>query len=517
MELNTLITSFLLALILSLLVILASSLGLRSRAKSKKKRRPPGPWGLPFVGSIHHLLTSQPQAALRGLAEKHGPVMYLRLGQVDTVVVSSAAAAQEVLRVNDLNFASRPSLLGAEIICYGNLDVAFAPYGAYWRALRKLCALELLSACKVRRFAPIRDSETMSLVREVLCRSGSSGGEPVNLGDLLVSCASSITGIAAFGDRCSGELMEQFLSAISVLISDISGFCVSDLFPSLRLVDVVTGTKRRLRRAHRQLDGVLDKIIAECEARRKERKAKNTGGEDDLLSVMLRIRDEGEFEFPFNTTNIKAIILDLFTGGTETVSSTAEWVMAELMKNPDAMAKAQTEVWHAFKNTSPCDHGSQMDELHYTRMVIKETLRLHPPLPLLLPRLCRETCDVGAFEVAKGSRVIVNSWAIARSPEYWDDAEEFKPERFENSTADYKGTQFEYLPFGHGRRICPGFGFGMASLELIVARLLYYLNWSLPDGMQPEELDMDTTVGASAKRTNQLHLVASPYEVRMEI
>nr|CAB3473560.1 unnamed protein product [Digitaria exilis] len=363
------------------------------------------------------MLTSQPQAALRDLASKHGPVMYLRLGQVDTVVISSPAAAEEVLRANDLSFASRPSLLGGE-----------------------LCALELLCGFKVRQLAPTRDRETMSLVREVVRRCSGEGPVVVNLGELLVSCASSITGLAAFGDRCSGDLMEQFLSAISVVIFNISGFCVSDLFPSLWI-----------------------------------------------------------------------------SGGTGTVSSTAEWVMAELMKNPDAMVKAQNEVRRAFKNIGPHDHESQMEELYYTRMVIKETLRLHPPLPLLLPRVCRETCNVGPFEVAKGSRVIINSWAIARSPEHWDDAEKFKPERFENSMADFKGTHFEYLPFGYGRRMCPGSGFGISVLELMVARLLYYFDWSLPDGMRPEELDMDMTVGASAKRTNQLHLVASPYEVLMDL
>lgn len=168
------------------------------------------------------------------------------------------------------------------------------------------------------------------------------------------------------------------------------------------------------------------------------------------------------------------MLQDLFTGGTETVSSTAEWAMAELMKNPDAMVKAQTEVRQAFKNIGPHDHESQMDKLYYTRMVIKETLRLHPPLPLLLPRVCRETCNVGPFDVAKGSRVIINSWAIARSPEHWDNAEKFKPERFENSIADFKATQFEYLPFGYGRRMCPGSGFGVAFLELMVAAPLLF-------------------------------------------
>ncbi|XP_062196672.1 cytochrome P450 99A2-like [Phragmites australis] len=468
---------------------------------SSKKRRPPGPSCLPLVGSLHHLLTSQPQAALRDLAKKYGPVMYLRLGQVDAVVVSSPAVAQEVLRDKDLSFASRPNLLVSEIFLYGSRDVAFAPYGAYWRVLRKLCTVELLSARMVRQLAPVRDNETLSLVRNV--SADGRGGEPVNLGRLLLSCSNTITAKAAFGQVCSGELQEQFLSALDVGLKISGGFCVGDLFPSLWFVDVVTGLRRRLWRAHRQMDAVCDKIIDHCEVQRG----------DDLVSVMLRIRDEGELEFPFSVTNMKAVIVDMFAAGTETTSSAAEWIMSELMRNPEVMAKAQAEVRRAFDNKSPQDHEGQMGKLSYTRMVIKEGMRLHPPVPLLVPHLCRETCDVGGFEVTEGTRVMVNAWAMARSPEYWPDAEKFMPERFEDGTVDYKGSQFKYLPFGSGRRMCPGDIFGLAVLELIVARLLYYFDWSLPAGMRPDELDMDMIVGATARRRNQLHLVASPNKV----
>ncbi|CAM0884358.1 unnamed protein product [Alopecurus aequalis] len=465
-------------LFLSLLVILVSIVSCKSARSSDKLRRPPGPWGLP------------------------------------TVVVSSSAAAQEVLRDKDLCFASRPSLLATEIICYGNLDIAFAPYGAYWRALRKLCTLELLSSRKVRQFAPVRDSETMSLVREI--RAAGRGGHPVSLRRVLVLCASAITGKATFGERCDGDLRDRFMSAIEIVQRHGSGFCVGDLFPSLRFVDVATGMSHRLKRARQQLDDVVDKIISDCEARREEKKKTTTeGGEDgDLLSVILRIRDEGDLGLPIGNTNIKAIIVDLFTAGTETTSSAAELVMSELMRNPEMMAKAQAEVRRMLDNNSPEEHENHMDGLRYTRMVIKETMRLHPAVPLLLPRVCRETCDVGGFEVRKGTRVIVNAWALARSPENWREAEEFKPERFEDSpAAGYdKGTQFDYLPFGGGRRMCPGDVFALAVLELMVARLLYYFDWSLPDGMRPDELDMDVTVGSTARRTNQLRLVASPYK-----
>lgn len=510
MELNA---ASLFSISLVSLAILVSLLR-RKTATSSTKRRPPGPGCLPFIGSLHHLLTSEPQVALRDLAKKHGPVMYLRLGHIDTVVISSAAVAEEVLRDSTLNFASRPNLLAVEVFCYGNRDIAFAPYGAYWRTLRKLCTVELLSPRKVSQFAPIRDRETLSLVRNVA--DAGRGGRLVNVGRLLVSCANSITAKATFGMEIDAELQEQFVSGISFGMEYSGGFCVGDLFPSLWFVDALTGLRRRLWRAQGELDVVYGKIIAGGEALRKEKKSGATG-DDDLLTILLRIRDEGELEFPITTTNIKAIILDMFTGGTETTSSSVEWIMSELMRNPRVMAKAQKEVRQIFDNKRPEDQEGLLEELRYLKMVVKEGLRLHPALPLLLPRICRETCNVGGFEVKQGSRVMVNAWAIARSPEYWQDAEKFRPERFEDSTVDYKGTQFEYIPFGGGRRICPGSNFGIAVLELMLARLLYYFDWSLPSGIGPDKLNMDMIVGATARRKNQLHLIAVPHKVPMEI
>jgi cytochrome P450 len=190
--------------------------------------------------------------------------------------------------------------------------------------------------------------------------------------------------------------------------------------------------------------------------------------------------------------------------------------MSELMRNPEVMKKAQAEVRRAFDNTKPEDHEEHIEELPYMRMIVKEALRLHPPLPLLIPHLCRDTCEIGGFKVLEGSRVLVNAWAIGRSPDYWHDAEQFRPERFEESNLDYKGTHYEYLPFGSGRRMCPGSNFGLAALELILARFLYYFDWSLPAGTRPEELDMDMVVGATSKRRNPLNLIATPYNVPMK-
>lgn len=201
---------------------------------------------------------------------------------------------------------------------------------------------------------------------------------------------------------------------------------------------------------------------------------------------------------------------DIFIAGTDSSVTVIEWAMAEMMKNPRVMEKAQAEVRQAFDKNGNVDEIG-LHELQYLKLVVKETLRLHTPLPLLLPRECGERCKILGYDIPKGSKVIVNAWAIARDPWYWNDAESFYPERFLDSSIDYKGNYFEYIPFGAGRRICPGMLFGMANIELPLAQLLFHFNWKLPNGEQNNDLDMAENFGGSVRRKNDLFLVPTPY------
>lgn len=201
---------------------------------------------------------------------------------------------------------------------------------------------------------------------------------------------------------------------------------------------------------------------------------------------------------------------DLFTAGTDTSLTTIEWAMAELMRNPRVMQKAQAELQEALKGKEIM-HKSDIQGLGYLKMVIKETLRLHPPLPLVLPRESREECEIDGYKIPIKTKVLINAWAIGRDPNHWDEPESFKPERFINSTGvDVVGTNYEYLPFGAGRRICPGSTFALANVELPLAQLLYHFNWKLPDGMKTGDLDMSENFGATATKKNNLYLIATP-------
>ncbi|KAK9940708.1 hypothetical protein M0R45_017353 [Rubus argutus] len=196
--------------------------------------------------------------------------------------------------------------------------------------------------------------------------------------------------------------------------------------------------------------------------------------------------------------------------GGETSSTTVDWVMSEMIKNPITMRMAQDEVRDVFNRKGHADETSIKD-MKYLKLVIKETLRLHPPAPLLIPRECRETCEIAGYEIPVKTKVIINAWAIGRDPKYWTEPERFYPERFLDSSIDYKGTNFEYIPFGAGRRICPGILYGLANVELPVALLLYHFDWKLPNGEKHEDLDMTEAFGATVRRKEDLQLIATPY------
>ncbi|XVE50491.1 hypothetical protein DITRI_Ditri01bG0166600 [Diplodiscus trichospermus] len=462
---------------------------------------PPGPWKLPLIGNMHQLAGSLPHHSLADLAKKFGPMMHLQLGETSNIVVSCPQIAAEVMRTHDIIFASRPRSLFADIILYKATEIAFSPYGDYWRQLRKICVLEMLSAKRVQSFSPIREKEVSKLVRAISSKTGS----PVNLSKMLCSLTFEIVSRTAFGGKCKEK--EDFTPLFREMLELASGFTLVDLFPSLKLLQLLSGLRSTLERLHQKVDKILENVVNERKAS-KEMPRSTEEELVDFLDVLLNLEETGELEFPFTTDNIKAVLLDVFVAGSDTSFTTLEWAMSEMLKNPRVMQKAQAEVRRVFNRKGNVDVEG-LHELEYLKLVIKETLRLHPAIPLLVPRECRERCKINGYDIPVKSRVIINFWAIGRNPEYWSEASRFYPERFVNSSIDYRGSNFEFIPFGAGRRMCPGMVFGIANVELPLAQLLYHFDWKLQDGM--EDLDMDEAFEAVVRRKNDLCLVPTPY------
>jgi len=201
---------------------------------------------------------------------------------------------------------------------------------------------------------------------------------------------------------------------------------------------------------------------------------------------------------------------DIFTAGSDTAATTINWAMAEMMKDQRVLKKAQAEVRVLLRKRGKFDE-TLISELKYLKGIIKEVLRMHPPGPLLVPRVCGQACEIDGYHIPIKSRVIINAWAIGRDPKYWTDPDKFYPERFIDSSLDFKGTNFEYIPFGAGRRICPGINYGMANVELTLAFLLCHFDWKLPGGMKCEDLDMTELFGASVIRKDDMYLIPTPF------
>ncbi|KAH6808992.1 hypothetical protein C2S51_026775 [Perilla frutescens var. frutescens] len=472
--------------------LLSAFILLKLTRKSSRRNLPPGPWKLPVIGNLHNLIGSVPHRVLHQLAQKHGPLMHLQLGEVPTVIVSSADAAKEVMKTHDvINFESRHPILAAEIMSYGFTSITFSPYGDYWRQLRKICTTELLSTKRVQSFSSLREQVYSDLTKWIASMEGS----PLNLTEKLYSSTYSFTTMAALGKVTEGRepLLPIFLEGVVLA----AGFDIAELYPSVKLFRILSGVRRRLIVLQKKADRILDSIIQEHRDRAAATIFKE---EEDLLDVLLKFQD-GAQQIPLTNDNVKAVLMDMLGGGSETSATTMNWVMAEMLKNPRVLKKAQDEVRHVFDGEGFVEE-SRIDELKYLKSVVKETLRMHPPATLSL-RKCSERCEINGYEIAEETKIIINIWAINRDPQYWENGDCFQPERFLDSLIDFRGNHFEYIPFGAGRRICPGMNFGLANVELPLAMLLYHFDWKLA----AQEMDMAEVFGVTTKTKNDLILV----------
>ncbi|GMI80555.1 cytochrome P450, family 71, subfamily B, polypeptide 14 [Hibiscus trionum] len=263
------------------------------------------------------------------------------------------------------------------------------------------------------------------------------------------------------------------------------------MFPYLKWLDSVTGLIPRLKALSTEFDAFLDQVIEE----HAEENHKN-----DFVSIIMQLQKDGMFEI--DRDKIKATLLDIFIGGTETSTTTTEWMMSELLKHPHVMKKVQQEVRDVVGNKSKVDM-EDISKMEYLKCVLKETFRLHPPA-VFSPRKTSATAKLGGYDIPSDTTVMINIWAIQRDPKWWENPEEFIPERFEKSSIDFKGEYFHFIPFGFGRRRCPGIPFGVASIEYMMANLLCWFDWKLPAGEIAENLDMTEIFGFTVTKKTPL-------------
>ncbi|XP_039124036.1 cytochrome P450 71A1-like [Dioscorea cayenensis subsp. rotundata] len=462
----------------------------KSSLSSKKKlNHPPCPLILPLVGNLHQL-GSLPHRSLHALSQKHGPLMLLHLGKVPAIIISSAELAQEIMKTHDLIFSSRPFSSMANSLLYNSLDISFAPYGEYWRQVRRISVIHLLSLKRVESFKSIREEEVSLMLDKI----HASQGLLVNFSEILVAVTNGVVCRVALGRKY--DRSNRFHDMLTEFLALLGSFPLKDFIPWFGWVDRITGLDARVVNNSKEMDGFFEEVL-------EEHIHSKTSETSNLVDILLSL------DVSLSKESIKAIILDMFSAGTDTTFTVLEWTMAELMRNPEVIEKVQEEIEGVVKGKAKVSE-EDIDEMSYLKAVIKEVLRLHPPIPLLVPRESTEYVKLHGFDIPEKTRVVINAWAIGRDPKSWERPEEFMPERFLNSEVDFKGQHFEFIPFGAGRRGCPGIMFAISTIELAAAALLHHFDWKLPDGMRTEELDMSESSGLTVHKKTSLLVQATP-------
>ncbi|PWA79356.1 Costunolide synthase [Artemisia annua] len=457
------------------------------------KNLPPGPPKFPILGNIHQLKSQAPHRVLNNLARIYGPIMHLQFGQVPTVVISTPRLAQEILKTHDISFAYRPPTTASQIFFYNAQNVGWAPYGNYWRQMKKILTLELLSAKKVQSFSYIREEELNRALRGL----ESSTDTPIYLREVIVEMVNNVVSRATIGDVCKHQKI--LIESIYAIVKTFSSFNVAAYYPSLQFLNVISGKMAKWQKMQRKLDRILEDILEEHKSR-----PRSGGNNEDLVDVLLRVKNSGGLDLPITNDTIKAIVLEMLIAGTSSSSMTIEWAMSELMRKPEMMMKVQSEVRSIVKGNTIAE--ADIQSMHYMKMILKETLRLHG-VPILVPRENQEDCNVDGYNIPAKTRILINSWACATDPGSWENPHSFIPERFENSSVNYLGLDFEFIPFGAGRRMCPGISFGMGIVEYALANFLYHFDWKLPHGLEPHEIDMTEVTGISTLPKHQLQFI----------
>nr|KYP40177.1 Cytochrome P450 71D10 [Cajanus cajan] len=492
------------ATLLVIFILIVSYVLVHRKQLEDDTKHPPGPKALPVIGSLH-LLGKLPHRALQDLAKKYGPIMSIKLGQVPTIVVSSPEAAELFLKTHDTVFASRPKTQASEYMSYGTKGIAFTEYGPYWRNVRKLCTTQLLTASKVEMFAPQRREELGLLVKSL--EKAAAKGDLVNVSEKVEELIANVASKMILGH--SKDHRFDVPGLVNGYLHLLGLFNVADYVPWVGIFDL-QGLKEKFKKTSKAFDQVFDEIIEEHEdpSYKDKRNVHSKYFVDILLSLMHQPMDHHEQKHFIDRTNIKAILMDMFAASFDTSAVAIEWAMSELLRHPRVMKKLQDELTNVVGINRVVEE-SDLTKLSYLNMVVKETLRLYPVGPLLIPRESLEDITINGYFIKKKSRILINAWTIGRDPKVWsDNAEIFYPERFVNNDIDIRGHDFQLIPFGSGRRGCPGIQLGLITFSLVLAQLVHCFNWELPSGISPNDLDMTEKFGLSLPRSN--HLLAVP-------
>ncbi|KAJ0110564.1 hypothetical protein Patl1_01546 [Pistacia atlantica] len=486
------------------------------RNKCNKKMAVPQPNGAwPLIGHFPLLSASVPVCKTLGaIADKCGPIYSLKLGKHQTLIVSSWEFVKECFTTNDRILATRPNISVGRHIGYDNAIFALAPYGPYWREIRKIATTDLLSSHRLEMLKHVRHSEIETLVKglKLLCAKNSFNPVEVNMSNLIEHFTFNVNLKLIAGKRFSprdygeqGSEAWRIERAIKEAIYLSGVFVAGDVIPWLEWMDF-QGHVGSMKRTFKEIDHVLGNWLEEHIQRKLQGES---NAERDFMDVLLsKIPEDAVMSGHTRDTVIKATSFILIFTGAESTSVAMTWVLSLLLNYPKVLKAVQEELDNQVGREKWVQE-SDVKNLKYLQAVVKETFRLYPPGPVTGPREALEDCNIGGYHITKGTRLIVNIWKLHRDPRIWQDANEFQPERFMTTEAetDDKGQQFGYIPFSYGRRSCPGMTAGLTLVHLTVARLLQGFDLATIEG---KPVDMQEGLGLALPKLKPLEVAIKP-------
>ncbi|WMV46835.1 hypothetical protein MTR67_040220 [Solanum verrucosum] len=462
----------------------------------------PGAW--PFIGHLHLLNGHLPVCRTLGLmADKYGPIFQLQLGDHPAIVVSNWEMVKDCFTANnDKIFASRPNMAVSKYLGYNGAVFAMAPYGPYWRDIRKMVTLELLTNSRLENLKHVRTSEVSCCIKELY----SNCPGQVNLSSWFENITCNIIIRMLAGKRFTGCAEEMnFKESIKKALYLGGAFVFSDAIPWLEWMDI-GGHIKAMKETYKEVDSVFDSWL------KQHINSIRDGEQSDFIDIMLStLPEETNMESAAYNRDaiIKATTLILIMTASESTAETLIWALSLLMNNIDSLKLAQNELDEQIGRNKWVEE-SDIKKLPYLQAIVKETLRLYPPGPLAGPREAIEDCYIGKYHIKKGTRLIVNLWKLQRDSRIWEDPNEFKPERWflnQHTNINFRGQHFEYIPFSSGRRMCPGLTFATQVVHLTLAKLLHGFNISMP---KDEPVDLTEGLGIALPKVKPLQPLLSP-------
>ncbi|KAL3655208.1 hypothetical protein CASFOL_000994 [Castilleja foliolosa] len=469
----------------------------------KLRKLPPSPpFSLPLIGHLY-LFKPPLHRTLANLSNKYGPVLLLRLGSRPVLIVSSRSAAEECFTKNDVVFANRPKLLAGKHMGYNYTSLVWAPYGDHWRNLRRIASIEVLSTHRIQTtFADSRRNEVHLLVKR-LSRGGDEDEYRVNemktafFEMMLNIMMRMIAGKRYYDDEADDDgSAGEFKEIVNETFRVSGATNIGDFVPMLRWFGM-SNLEKRVKLLQAKRDSFMQDLINE---HKKLKLLKGCEGdlqrEKTLIDVLLSLQETDPHYY--TDEYVKGMILVMLSAGTDTSIATMEWAMSLLLNNPETLTKAQTEIDSIVGHSRLVD-DSDLSHLPYLNGIINETLRMYPAAPLLVPHEASADCTLGGYQVPQGTMLLVNAWAIQNDPNLWDEPRTFKPERFLSLEEQRDG--FVLMPFGNGRRRCPGENFAVRVVGLAIASLVQCFEWERVDG---EMVDMSEGPGLTMPKARPL-------------